>query len=77
MPPSRKSRPKAPKPPEPFPLIDERYGGYSPLIEAGILVNTVKVALKQQKEDTKKAPEPSLANSAAGKGKRKVVRVRA
>ncbi len=56
--------------------MEERYGGHSPLIESGMLVNTMKVALKQQKEDEKKAPESSLANSTAGKGKRKVVRVR-
>ncbi len=56
--------------------MEERHGGHSPLIESGMLVNTMKVALKQQKEDEKKAPESSLANSTAGKGKRKVVRVR-
>jgi len=41
-----------------------------------MLLNTVKVALKQQKEDEKKASESPLANNPAGKGKRKVVRVR-
>ncbi|KAF8329560.1 signal recognition particle, SRP19 subunit [Cantharellus anzutake] len=76
-PPPRKSRPKAPKPPEPLPPIEDRYGGYSPLIESGVLVNTVKVALKQRKDDEKKAVEPSPGGGPSGKGKRKVIRVRA
>jgi hypothetical protein len=75
------------KPPEPHPPISERYMSNSPLVESGVLINTVKVALNQQRESEKKAAleasgsggagggGPNTPN-AAGKGKKKVIRVR-
>jgi signal recognition particle subunit SRP19 len=63
-----------PKPPEPFPPIQERLSPMSPLAEAGVLVETVKVALGQQ-ATAEKGDGPG--GSSGGKGKRKIVRVRA
>jgi len=77
--PPRRGRQQVIKPPEPLPPMSERYGTNSPLVEAGVLVETVKVALKQQAENDKKAlegPAGSQPGTPAGKGKRKVVRVR-
>jgi len=71
----------------------------SPLVESGVLVNTVKVALNQQRESEKKAALEASGGgggssssaggatggggsggpnvpSGAGKGKKKVIRVR-
>jgi len=72
------SRTRVPKPPQPLPPLSERYNPNSPAIESGVLVDTVKVALKQQEKAALEASSSAAGGQGAGlgKGKRKVVRVR-
>lgn len=74
-----KRSPHVPSPPEPLPSVTDRLGVRSPLVEAGILVETVKVAINQQMEEAKKEKEKekqAASSAAAGKPKKKVMRVR-
>jgi len=71
------SRTRVPKPPQPLPPLSERYNPNSPAIASGVLVDTVKVALKQQEKAALEASSVAGSQGAGlGKGKRKVVRVR-
>ncbi|ETW75804.1 hypothetical protein HETIRDRAFT_329614 [Heterobasidion irregulare TC 32-1] len=70
-PPKQTSRP-LPNPPEPLPSPASRMSVYSPALPSGVLVDTVKAGMNAE------GAAPGVAGGgAAGKGKRKVVRVRA
>lgn len=77
--PRSKHAPQVPRPPEPLVPVPDRLGVRSPLVEAGILLETVKVALNQQAEEAKKEKEKekqAASGSSTGKPKKKVLRVR-
>ncbi|KAI0320494.1 signal recognition particle, SRP19 subunit [Amylostereum chailletii] len=70
-PPPRTGRPLA-VPPEPMPGLASRVSTYSPALESGVLLDTVKAGMSAQD-----GPGAGGAGAAASsKGKRKVVRVR-
>ncbi|KAL1744158.1 signal recognition particle, SRP19 subunit [Schizophyllum fasciatum] len=64
-----------PVPPEPLPPLVERVSPLSPALASGVLIETVKAGLSAQEKEPAQAGA-SNANAAAGKGKRKVIRVR-
>jgi len=64
---------KTPAPPEPVPPIAQRLPANSPMVETGMLVESMKQALVSEKGQ----PGQGQVEAAAGKGKRKVIRVRA
>ncbi|KAL1941901.1 hypothetical protein VTO73DRAFT_6901 [Trametes versicolor] len=63
-------RPKVPTPPQPLPTLTSRVSPYSPALPSGVLIDAVKAGMSAQEAT------PGLP-AGAGKGKRKVVRVRA
>jgi len=66
-------RPALPKPPQPIPPLSERYSMYSPLISSGTLLEAWKVGTAPAA-----AEKPAVQdNTGGGKGKRKVIRIRA
>jgi signal recognition particle subunit SRP19 len=71
---SKKSNPgcRLPVPPEPQPALNNRLSTYSPVIAAGILIDTIKAGMSATEGGGAGGPGPNLG----GKGKRKVVRVR-
>jgi signal recognition particle subunit SRP19 len=66
-----RKRTPLPQPPEPLPSLSQRLSPRSPLIESGVLIDALKAATGSQKGIAGKEAGPS-----AGKGKRKIVRVR-
>jgi signal recognition particle subunit SRP19 len=79
----KRMRTRVPTPPTPFPPLTKRYTQFTPLTESGVLVDTVKVALKQSKINDAGAGAGSQGQigagpgaGAAGKGKKKIIRVR-
>lgn len=66
---NQSQRPKPPVPPAPWPPLTSRVSPYSPALPSGVLVDTVKAGMSAQEA------APGIAGG--GKGKRKVVRVRA
>jgi len=73
---TKPGRTPLPHPPEPLPPLSERYTDYSPVIESGMLVESVKNALAAEKGQVP-GVEGVKDPMAGGKGKRKVIRVRA
>jgi signal recognition particle subunit SRP19 len=59
-------------PPKPYPPLTSRLSAYSPALPSSVLVETVTAGMNAQEN----AASPS-AGMSSGKGKRKVVRVRA
>ncbi|OCH87141.1 signal recognition particle, SRP19 subunit [Obba rivulosa] len=66
---SQAQRPKPPVPPAPWPALASRVSSYSPALPSGVLVETIKAGMSAQ--------EAAPGTGGGGKGKRKVVRVRA
>ncbi|KAI0371348.1 signal recognition particle SRP19 subunit [Pilatotrama ljubarskyi] len=69
--PGTKRRPRIPAPPQPWPPLTSRVSPYSPALPSGVLIDAVKAGMSAQE------PAPGLPGGGGGKGKRKVVRVRA
>ncbi|KAF8605737.1 signal recognition particle, SRP19 subunit [Ceratobasidium sp. AG-I] len=75
---------KVPQAPKPWPKLQDRVSPYSPMVEAGIYVDAVSSALAAEKKNAESAAgaiagQPQgqpPAGAAAGKGKKKVIRVR-
>ncbi|KAI0634775.1 signal recognition particle SRP19 subunit [Trametes polyzona] len=67
--PGTKRRPKVPAPPQPWPPLTSRVSPYSPALPSGVLIDAVKAGMNAE-------AVPGLP-AGGGKGKRKVVRVRA
>ncbi|CCM04013.1 uncharacterized protein FIBRA_06170 [Fibroporia radiculosa] len=67
--PSKNHRPKPPSPPSPHPPLTSRVSPYSPALPSGVLIDAVKAGMTAQEA------APGVAGG--GKGKRKVMRVRA
>ena len=62
--------------PEPLPPLNSRVSTYSPAISTGVLIETVKAGMNAAENSTMGAGPGAPPTAAAGKGKRKVVRVR-
>ena len=69
---------RLPAPPSPNPPLANRVSQYSPAIASGILVDTVKAGMNATEGAAAPGATPGTAGGpgGAGKGKRKVVRVR-
>jgi len=65
-----------PVPPLPYPPLSNRLSSYSPAVATGMLVETVKASMNAPAEGAIPGVPPAAAAN-IGKGKRKVVRVRA
>lgn len=63
--PSKMFRTRVPLPPQPIPDLNQRYTRYTPLAESGVLIDTVKVAIKQAKE-AEKAESTNAQGQIAG-----------
>ena len=73
--PVKVSRRRLPVPPDPLPQLTSRLSAYSPAVPSGVLIETVKAGMNAP--DGGHAPSiPGVGGSGAGKGKRKIVRVR-
>lgn len=68
----QKAVPQRPHPPEPLPPLASRISAYSPALPSGVLVDTIKAGM-----NAAAAENAAAGPLAGGKGKRKVVRVRA
>ncbi|TDL19578.1 signal recognition particle, SRP19 subunit [Rickenella mellea] len=68
------ARCQMPIPPEPHPTFASRVSPYSPALQTGVLIDTVKAGMSAA--DGPAAPGQVGGAGAGGKGKRKVVRVR-
>lgn len=66
---------RLPVPPEPHPPLGSRVSPYSPAISTGVLIETVKAGMNAV-ENSAVGSGPGGPPAGAGKGKRKVVRVR-
>jgi len=67
---------RLPVPPEPHPPLASRLSTYSPAISTGVLIETVKAGMNATENSAVGAGPGAPPTAAAGKGKRKVVRVR-
>lgn len=67
---------RLPVPPEPHPPLGSRVSTYSPAISTGVLIETVKAGISAAENSAMGGSVPGAPPAAAGKGKRKVVRVR-
>ena len=67
----KQRRRRLPQPPGPQPMLATCVSQYSPALPTGVLVDTIKAGMNAA------ADAPPIAGGAGGKGKRKVVRVRA
>ncbi|KAG8985785.1 signal recognition particle subunit [Tulasnella sp. JGI-2019a] len=72
---TKRRRPALPKPPLPLPPLQERISMYSPLIPSGSLLEGWRVGVPAAEE---KGPTGAAGTTggAAGKGKRKVIKIR-
>jgi signal recognition particle subunit SRP19 len=66
---------KCPKPPQPYPPLDQRVSGMSPGVVSGVLIDAVKAGMDAMKQQNAEAQNAAAA-AGVGKGKRKVLRVR-
>ena len=66
--------PRLPKPPQPLPAMAERYGLYSPLISSGTMLDSWKVGTGEKPVEGAPAGQ---GPQGGGKGKRKIIRIRA
>ncbi|KIM42311.1 hypothetical protein M413DRAFT_444738 [Hebeloma cylindrosporum] len=78
---SRPAHRPLPSPPTPLPPLNTRVSGYSPAIATGVLIETVKAGMAGAAAEgaaggAGASPGGPAAGGMAGKGKRKVVRVR-
>jgi len=80
--PKAQGRRRLPIPPSPQPALVDRVSQYSPAIASGVLIETVKAGMAAEAgaaPGTPAAPgaaPPGTPGAGAGKGKRKIVRVR-
>ncbi|KAJ7089257.1 signal recognition particle, SRP19 subunit [Mycena belliarum] len=78
--PPAKAHRTAPTPPLPLPPLAARVSPYSPALASGVLVDAVKAGMAAQAQEAAQAPVGAApgqpGGAGAGKGKRKVVRVR-
>lgn len=77
---SRPAHRPLPSPPTPLPPLNTRLSPYSPVISTGVLIETVKAGMAGAAAEGSMGAGPgpggAAAGGTAGKGKRKVVRVR-
>ncbi|KAI0263056.1 signal recognition particle, SRP19 subunit [Gloeopeniophorella convolvens] len=69
-PPQRTGRP-LPSPPEPQPALKSRVSSYSPAVPSGVLIDTVRAGMSANDG------QGGIGGAPSGKGKRKVIRMRA
>lgn len=62
--------------PLPHPSPSAKWSSYSPAIEAGVLVDTVKAGMNAMAEQQAQANQANPQAAMGGKGKKKVIRVR-
>lgn len=83
QPPKTQGRRQLPVPPPPQPQLADRVSQYSPAIASGVLIETIKAGMAAEAANAAPAAAavpgaapPGTPGAGAGKGKRKVVRVR-
>jgi signal recognition particle subunit SRP19 len=74
--PSKPSGRRLPIPPDPQPALANRVSPYSPILPSGMLIDTVIAGMNAQENSAGAIPGAPPVAGGAGKGKRKVVRVR-